>query len=1114
MNDDFDNVNDLDEEDMPNDFDDFGANGIENTPQKKSENKYSEKNKFAQNRKSTSASTESSSKATNENGISGKINSLKDSLTKSSKNQNQNKNGIKNAAGQKFKDVAKTVIKYIPLPVKIGIVIAILVLIVAAVIILIFKSVTNSSQSIGNIGKNYKAQIESIKAGNIQGDAEQLENAVSLLEKNGVLLGFTLNQLETFYEDGVKSANSDMADAYQSKYGTLKDQSRISENDNLEFYKHLLRTEKYNFNKIKWVQYSHNNISGSDISDSSLTYDSDLGIKYPDDGTTKKETLMSLASPYLLNWRFPLAFTASRNYQSNNKSELSQTIYQIKEDEANKKYNTLADFGYEIIKHASSDITIDQYKLETCNLRSQYDVYKEENDLQDTITVTYVKEYVKDKKGNVVLSSTPKNVEVTGINSAISNIDEKLADNSEINSRIKNGEVDVNLETNNQKSYTYDYNYNVSYAKAFDIIKQNQYMFINYNNNDVDAKTNYESESEEEPEVFERVKQGDEKKAYNANTNAIVPNSTPEQIASQYDGYIDGSERALTGTPTETGDDLVGKTIKYEVTIKTGKYSYQKGNHHYVNRTWSDKVSPLQSKTEKITTNDVEKYKDEMIYDTEADKQYIDTIKSNNFLYASWVVDKEYYEQLEKDDYITTIDLINSNPTIIRRYMSSGQKTSTYIGYSRGDFVYSQGIENLKSLFSELAGDSKSIPFVYGASLGYGSSSGSVSLTGISLLKEYIRSWEGTPPQGNDDTKYKIFDDKTGTLTVGYGITIANYGDQLRAAGATSLNENDEIDKDIVDAIEESVIRSKLESVKSATSELELKEYQLHSLTSFMYNVGNIEGFVEKCKQYWNPETDDQYEAKNNVADFNHGLYTNYFGKYVYAKGEFLKGLENRRKSEWTLFQTGYYDKLDKWWSASGSNAEGIDVYNSDGSVDENKLLELQSAIEQRLNMAEAPSNLTGSCIRVGYTDRCRVTGQFYGSTGGDRNSKGLQIYQCTWWANSRASEYLYNKDPEKYPNGYPTARGNGGQYYQINIEGGWFAYGSTPKPNSIGCGPSSSQYGHVYYVEAVDEVNGYYYISHAGGGEQWFGIQKVKIGEGPFGHPTYGFIYLDEPLK
>ena len=48
-----------------------------------------------------------------------------------------------------------------------------------------------------------------------------------------MLLGFTLNQLETFYEDGVKSANSDMADAYQSKYGTLKDQSRISENDNL-----------------------------------------------------------------------------------------------------------------------------------------------------------------------------------------------------------------------------------------------------------------------------------------------------------------------------------------------------------------------------------------------------------------------------------------------------------------------------------------------------------------------------------------------------------------------------------------------------------------------------------------------------------------------------------------------------------------------------------------------------------------------------------------------------------------------------------------------------------------------------------------------------------------
>lgn len=1119
-----------------NDFDEFGTGStikkdsksaknntnkfsFRNQSNNSSDSKLNNESKNVNSSKESHASENDNSKAksSGDKDSSSKLGGIKDALPGFGKNKDDVKGKAKKAAKDEakkaIKKAVKTIIKFIPFPVKIGIFIAILVLIVAAIVILIFDATSSTSQSIGNINDNFKEQLESIKAGELEGDAEQLENATNLLEKNGVLLGFTLSQLDTFYQDGINSANSDLQDAYKSKYGDLKEQNKISENDNLELYKHILRIEKYNFNKINWMQYSHNNVGGSKISDDSLKYNSDLGIEYPDDGSTDVETLMSLASPYLLNWRFPLAFTASRSYQSNLKSDLSQTIFEIKEDETNKKYNTLGDFAYEIIKHATSDITIDQYKLETCNLRSQYDVYKEENGLRDTITVRYVREYVKDEDGNIYLSETPKNVVVTGIQSATSNIDEKLADNQEINSRLNNGEVDLTKETNNEKSYTYDYTYNVSYAKAFDIIKENRYMFINYNNEDVDNKINYESESEEEPQDFAYVKPGDESKAYNAETNPIQSGATPQQIATQYGGEVQ-SPVQISSTPQETGENLVGKTIEYEVNILTGEYSYQKGQHHYVVRTWSDKVSPLQSKTSKLSVTDVEKYKDEMIYDTEADKQFIQNIKNNPIQSISWTADKEYYDTLEKDDSITTIDLINSNPTIIKRYLSSGQKKSTYIGYSRSDFAYSQGLENVKSLFNELAKNGSSIPFVYGSSLGFGASSGTVSMTGISLLKEYIRSWEGTPPEGSDDTKYKIFDDGTGVLTVGYGVTIRNYGEQLKALGATSLNEGDEVDKKIVDEIEESIIRSNLETVKSITSELELTEYQLHSLTSFMYNVGNINGFVEKCKQYWNPETDDQYEEQNNNANFDHGLYTNYFGKYVNGETGYLAGLEKRRKSEWTLFQTGYYDKLDKWWTPSTGNAEGIDVYNTDGSVNEEKILELQSAIEQRLNMVEAPSTLTGSYTTVGYSDRARVTGQFYGSTGGDRNSKTLQIYQCTWWANSRASEYLYNKDPEKYPNGYPTAAGDGGEYYQKNLEGGWFAYGSTPKPNSIGSGPSSSVHGHVYYVEAVDEVNGYYYISHAGGGTQWFGLQKVKIGEGPFGYQPYGFIYLDEPLK
>lgn len=80
-------------------------------------------------------------------------------------------------------------------------------------------------------------------------------------------------------------------------------------------------------------------------------------------------------------------------------------------------------------------------------------------------------------------------------------------------------------------------------------------------------------------------------------------------------------------------------------------------------------------------------------------------------------------------------------------------------------------------------------------------------------------------------------------------------------------------------------------------------------------------GFVDKYNTYWNQERDDMLEKKVKQGDFTHGLYTNYMNKPTRGDNpntgvnEELPGLVTRRKSEWTLFQTGYYDKLDKWHS-------------------------------------------------------------------------------------------------------------------------------------------------------------------------------------------------------
>ena len=119
-----------------------------------------------------------------------------------------------------------------------------------------------------------------------------------------------------------------------------------------------------------------------------------------------------------------------------------------------------------------------------------------------------------------------------------------------------------------------------------------------------------------------------------------------------------------------------------------------------------------------------------------------------------------------------------------------------------------------------------------------------------------------------------------------------------------------------------------------------------------------------------------------------------------------------------------------------------------------------------------------------------------------------LEPFQCTWWANGRASMYL-DQHGTKYK-AYPTAWGDGGDYYSVNVEGGWFNYGSTPKPNSI-ISWSDGSYGHVAYVEGVSSDG--IYISHAGSGRSWMGVQKIPLNGSIWdGYYLNGYIYLDEP--
>lgn len=166
--------------------------------------------------------------------------------------------------------------------------------------------------------------------------------------------------------------------------------------------------------------------------------------------------------------------------------------------------------------------------------------------------------------------------------------------------------------------------------------------------------------------------------------------------------------------------------------------------------------------------------------------------------------------------------------------------------------------------------------------------------TASSELVNMLHSWEGTGPTP-ENGNYYVYDDGTGTLTVGYGVAIQYNLDRFASYGidGDSLKSGDAVPIEIVDAIEAQEISDKRSSITSLLSKegITLEDYQIDALVSRMYNVGNINGFPDNYKKYGNTQA----------------LYDNYMSIPVTGGGQYMEGLKRRREAEWTLFHTGVY---------------------------------------------------------------------------------------------------------------------------------------------------------------------------------------------------------------
>ena len=213
-----------------------------------------------------------------------------------------------------------------------------------------------------------------------------------------------------------------------------------------------------------------------------------------------------------------------------------------------------------------------------------------------------------------------------------------------------------------------------------------------------------------------------------------------------------------------------------------------------------------------------------------------------------------------------------------------------------------------------------------------------------------------------------------------------------------------------------------------------------------------------------------------------------YWGRYfeVFFLGDSFEATKGNTATRYKYAQHWYQE----WQQHHTSGTGGIGIINPGGITTQAEADQLTQQYNQMLNTQLHNGN---SQYQSGPFPKWW-----------SRPYNELSPFQCTWWANGRASMYL-EQYGTKYKK-YPTQMGNGGEYYSVNKSGGWFNYGSTPKPNSLVSMPSGSSYGHVAYVEGVTSDG--IWISDAGSGTSWRGVRFRSFSD----LNVYGYIYLDEP--
>lgn len=1083
-----------------------------------------------------------------------------------SKVGNKVKDGVKNklkGKGDDKNDELKQAAKKI-LIMKVGIPAAAIFVLLACISIILQQLFENTSSSIKVTSTKIKEKFE---AGELTGDSAQIDLALSLQGQFGSCIGFTNEQLKMIYDDTLKDLEGQDAtysETYSSNYGTVtqdiknditnkynevkdKENKRAEDYDIINYYKlsrdgkfnnmispydkqpiymHALNTEKYNFNNIKWKAYYHNSDAVNDVPKENMTYDTTYNLLYPTANANLKD-LINLTSPYIMTSHIPLAFISSAMYSSSMSNQsIGSSWVQQNEDAANGRNNNIGNFSYEIMKHGYSDITINQYNLQSVTRSSywlDYDTYS----CKDSFKI--VKKIVteKDNDGNEVKKAV-YSVQDGSYVDGTTNLSGTPTHNNTRWDEARN-EVPANETTVSDPSPIVITQYKLAYAAAFDVKINNSFNYEKYQQEDVDKRENSDS-------ILSDL-ETEHKKVEDENIHLTL-----EEVK----GFSSDKLKSLCGDDGNTDSE---GTFSYS----TNSYNFQTGTRHDITRYWTDTVSsnPTSQSKNLFSTGDVASYNKNPDEDLT-----MDTISETDF--NGDTDSKNYYDNLAKEEEtaINRIDMLNANPKVFLKYVDNGHKRAKYVGYSRSDYTVSQGLQYLTEYLSELAEENNgALPFVYGASFGFdvnaAASGTSGYSSGMALLREYINSWEdpgdrmrtesGAVTTNEEDAiNYVVYVDDVGCATVGFGINLSSQFNDVKTAmeeagmefpysshaDIKSRVQSGEVilmDKKVIDSVQEDIIERKMDMVKNLTNGIELTQYQLFAMVDRAYNGWNsINGktFSQAYNEYWHQDTDDKYSAlyekyKDNQGakdaiwseiDFQNAFYTNFL-KHTTGNAEQeakLGGWTKRRNSEFVLFSGGYfvggygYDKMLRFYTSTTSPGD-VQLIKADGTIDETACYALQQWFEQNWfsgKISPADTNVKQAdwrnqvCDADGVDTRNVVNPEFVSKY--DPLNK-FNVFECAWWSFVRANQFLVDNNTGKklttFVNGVDEADKFASLLgLQTNSDINQL------RPNSV----ISWYPNHTGYVEAV--ADDYYITSECGSGWYWYGITirpKVAVDGG-----------------